>query len=156
MTVIGTFAFCLLSAFAPVFNAETYLLVAAGTMSTPLVLLALAAATGQVLGKMAFYLVGYGAVRSTWLQRRADSKSKSRFVKWMRTLSQWCQVHPGRAFGVVAISASVGVPPIAATSVLAGSLRMRWWVFALTAWAGRFLRFLLVLHVPGLFGYEPA
>ncbi len=152
MTVIGTFVFCLLGAVVPVLNAEAYLLVAAGTMSTPMVVLAAAAATGQVLGKMLFYLFGYGAVRSPWLQRQAASKG--RFVRWMRTVSQWCEVNPGRAFGVVALSALVGLPPIAATSVLAGTLRMRWWVFALTAWAGRFLRFLLVLHVPGLFGYE--
>lgn len=152
MNVVGTFLFCLIGAVVPVFNAEAYLLVAAGTMTTPPVLLALAAATGQVLGKMLFYLLGYGAVRSPWLQRRAASKG--RFVEVMRGVSQWCDVHRGRALAVVAVSATLGLPPIAATSVLAGTLRMRWWVFALTAWVGRFLRFLLVLRVPGLFGYE--
>jgi len=150
--LVATFAFCLASAVVWVMNAEAYLLVAATTMDSPSVLLALAAATGQVAGKMLFYLLGLGAVRSTWLQRKAVAKG--RFVEWMRRLAQWCAEHPTRAFAVVAVSAVVGLPPIAATSMLAGTLRMRWWVFALTAWAGRFARFLLVLEVPGLFGYE--
>jgi membrane protein YqaA with SNARE-associated domain len=149
----GTFAYCLASAVVWVLNAEAYLLVAAATMSTPAPLLALAAAAGQVSGKMLFYLLGLGAVRTPWLQRRAVVKG--RFVAWMRRLAGWCEEHPTRAFALVAVSASVGLPPIAATSVLAGTLRMRWWVFALTALAGRFARFLAVLQVPGLFGYGP-
>ncbi len=152
MEVLATFAYCLASAVVWVMNAEAYLLVAATTMDTPAVLLALAASSGQVAGKMLFYLLGLGAVRSTWLQGKAVTKG--RFVEWMRRLGEWCAEHPTRAFAVVAVSAVVGLPPIAATSVLAGTLRMRWWVFALTAWAGRFVRFLLVLQVPGLFGYE--
>lgn len=149
--LLGTFAYCLASAVVWVMNAEAYLLVAATTMDTAPVLLALAASSGQVAGKMLFYLLGLGAVRSTWLQRKAVTRG--RLVEWMRRLSGWCAEHPARAFAVVALSAVLGVPPIAATSVLAGTLRMRWWVFALTAWAGRFVRFLLVLQVPGLFGH---
>lgn len=151
MDAVTTFGFCLLSAFFPPANAEGYLLIAAARTDTPLVLLALAAATGQVLGKMAFYLVGYGVVKTPWLQRRAAKRG--RFVRWMERLSVWCADHPWGAVGVVALSAGVGMPPIAATSVLAGSLRMPWWLFGLTAWAGRFARFLLVLNIPGLFGY---
>jgi len=73
MSVIGTFAFCLLGAVVPVFNAEAYLLVAAGTMHTPPVLLALAAATGQVLGDVvSIGEVGPGqASRSPLLQGAA-------------------------------------------------------------------------------------
>ena len=151
MEAVTTFAFCLLSAFFPPANAEAYLLITAARTDTPLVVIALAASAGQVLGKMAFYLVGYGVVQTPWLQRRAAKRG--RFVRWMEQLSGWCVDHPWGAVGVVLVSASVGIPPIAATSVLAGSLRMPWWVFGLTAWVGRFARFLLVLHVPGLFGY---
>ncbi len=151
MEAFGTFAWCLLSAFFPLANAEAYLLLTAARTDTPLVVVALAAATGQVLGKMVFYLVGYGVVQTPWLQRRAAKRG--RFVVWMERLSAWCTDHPWGAVGVVAVSGSVGFPPIAAVSVLAGSLRMPWWVFGLTAWVGRFARFLLVLHVPGLFGY---
>ncbi len=150
--LLGTFAYCLASAVVWVMNAEAYLILAASTMDTPVVLLALAAAGGQVTGKMLFYLLGLGAVKNTWLQRKAVTKG--RFVEWMRRLAEWCHEHPTRAFVVVAVSAVVGLPPIAATSVLAGTLRMRWWVFALTALAGRFARFLLVLQVPGLFGHD--
>lgn len=149
--VVATFAYCLASAVVWVLNAEAYLVLAAATMDTPVVLLALAASSGQVTGKMLFYLLGIGAVKNPWLQRKAVAKG--RFVEWMRRLSQWCDQHPTRAFAVVAVSAVVGLPPIAATSVLAGTLRMRWWVFALTAWAGRFVRFLLVLQLPGLLGH---
>lgn len=152
MEVLATFAYCLASSVVWVLNAEAYLLVVATRMDTPTVLLALAASSGQVAGKMLFYLLGRGAVRSTWLQRKAVTKG--RFVEWMRRLSEWCAEHPTRAFAVVAVSAVVGLPPIAATSVLAGTLRMRWWVFALTAWAGRFVRFLLVLQAPGFFGHQ--
>lgn len=151
MDAVTTFGFCLLSAFFPPANAEGYLLIVAARTDTPLVVVALAAATGQVLGKMAFYLVGFGVVQTPWLKRRAARRG--RLVRWMERLSRWCTEHPLGAVGVVALSAGVGIPPIAATSVLAGSLRMPWWLFALTAWVGRFGRFLLVLHVPGLFGY---
>ncbi len=116
-----------------------------------MLLLALAASPGQVTGEMLFYLLGIGAVRNPWLQRKAVAKG--RFVEWIRRLVEWCAEHPTRAFAVVAVSAVVGLPPIAATSVLAGTLRMRWWVFAPTTWAGRFVRFLLVLQLPALFGH---
>lgn len=152
MELLATFAYCLASAVVWVMNAEAYLVVAATTIRTPEVLLALAASTGQVAGKMLFYLLGLGAVRNSWLQRKAVARG--RLVEWMRRLAEWCREHPTRAFAVVAFSAVVGLPPIAATSALAGTLRMRWWVFALTAWAGRFVRFLAVLQVPGLFGYD--
>lgn len=148
MVVAGTFLYCLLSAFVPVANAEVYLVGVAVTTDTPLVLLALAAAAGQMLGKMAFYLLGRGVIDVSRLRRRAAATS--RWSERMARVREWCGRHPWEPSAVTVVSAVVGLPPFAVVSVLAGSLRMRWWLFAVCGLAGRLVRFLAVLAAPGL------
>lgn len=148
MVVVGTFFYCVLSALVPVANAEVYLVGVALASDAPAPLLALAAAAGQVLGKMAFYLLGRGVIDVSRLRRHA--RTGGRWTTRMVRVSAWCGRHPWGPAAVTLVSAVSGLPPFAVVSVLAGSLRMRWWLFALCGFVGRYVRFLAVLVSPGL------
>lgn len=148
MVAVGTFFYCLLSAVVPVANAEVYLVGVAVTTDSPPVLLAVAAASGQVLGKMAFYLLGRGVIDLSRLRRH--SRTTGRWTERMARVSDWCDRHAWGPSAVTLVSAVVGLPPFAVVSVLAGTLRMRWWLFALCGLIGRFVRFLAVLLAPGV------
>lgn len=148
VVAVGTFFYCLLSAIVPVANAEVYLVGVALTTDSPPLLLALAAASGQVLGKMAFYLLGRGVIDVSRLRRHA--RTGGRWTARMAGVTAWCGQHPWGPSAVTLVSAAAGLPPFAVVSVLAGTLRMRWWLFALCGLVGRFVRFLAVLLAPGL------
>ena len=68
----------------------------------------------------------------------------------MERVTAWCDRHAWGPSAVTAVSAFVGLPPFAVVSVLAGTVRMRWWLFAVIGLAGRFGRFLAILLAPGL------
>ncbi|MFP5346872.1 MAG: VTT domain-containing protein [Actinomycetes bacterium] len=148
MVVVGTFLFCLLSAVVPVANAELYLLGVSVATDTSPVALAVAAALGQMLGKLLFYLVGRGALDLSRLRRKGTAKG--RWSERMDRVQAWCDRHAWGPTAVTAVSAFAGLPPFAVVSVLAGTLRMRWWLFAGVGFVGRFGRFLAVLLAPGL------
>ncbi len=148
MVVVGTFLYCVLSALVPVANAEVYLVGVAVTTDAPNVLLALAAASGQVLGKMAFYLLGRGVLDVSRLRRHA--RTTGRWTERMTRVREWCARHPWGPSALTVVSAVTGLPPFAVVSVLAGTLRMQWWLFAVCGLAGRFVRFLAVVEAPGL------
>ncbi len=148
MVVVGTFLFCLLSAVVPVANAELYLVGVSLASDASPVPLALAAALGQMVGKMLFYLVGRGAVDLSRLRR--EGTANGRWATRMERVQAWCDRHVWGPTAVTAVSAVAGLPPFAVVSVLAGTLRMRWWLFAGVGLVGRFGRFLAVLLAPGL------
>jgi membrane protein YqaA with SNARE-associated domain len=68
----------------------------------------------------------------------------------MDRLRAWCEQHAWGPVAVTLVSAFSGVPPFAVFSVLAGSLRMPWWLFLPAGLVGRFARFLAILLAPGL------
>lgn len=148
MVVAATFLWCLLSALVPVVNAEVYLLGVAVASSAPPWLLALAAAGGQVTGKLVFYLAGLGVLDVRRIRRRGASTG--RWSRRLATAQGWVDRHRWGPGALCLASALTGLPPFAAVSLLAGTLRMRWWLFVVTAMAGRYVRFLLVLLSPGL------
>jgi len=144
----GTFGFALLSALIPLFNVEAYLLAAAVASDEPPVLLAAVASVGQMVGKMAYYLMGRGVIDIARLRRK--STAKGRWSERMDRVRAWCERHVWGPTALTAVSAVIGVPPFAVFSVLAGSLRMPWWLFLATGLGGRFARFLAILLAPGL------
>jgi membrane protein YqaA with SNARE-associated domain len=148
MVVAATFAWCFLSAIVPVVNAEVYLVGVAVASSSPRWYLALAAAAGQVLGKVLFYLVGRGVLDLPRLRGRGTATG--RWTRRLQTAQDWAGRHAWGPAALTGASAVVGLPPFAVVSLLAGTLRMRWWVFVLVGLGGRYLRFLLVLLAPGL------
>jgi membrane protein YqaA with SNARE-associated domain len=148
VVVAATYLWCLLSALVPVVNAEVYLLGVSVASSAPPWLLALAAAAGQVTGKIVFYLVGLGVLDLRRVRRRGTAAG--RWTERLTAAQRWADRHRWGPAGLCGVSAVTGLPPFAVVSLLAGTLRVRWWLFVLTAMAGRYVRFLLVLLTPGL------
>lgn len=142
----AAFGYCLLAGLVTVLPAEVYLFGAAALTSVPGILLALAGAAGQTVGKMAYYLVGRGVLNPDRFRARA----KGKWVERMDRVERWCQRHTAGTTTITLVSAFTGLPPYALVAVLAGSLRMRWWWFALLSLVGRFLRFWAVVEIPEL------
>ncbi|WP_168211700.1 YqaA family protein [Ruania zhangjianzhongii] len=142
----AAFGYCALSAVVMVLPAELYLLGAAALTETGGIWLALAGAVGQVAGKMLSYLVGRGVLST----KRLRSRAKGRWVDRMTRVEQWCTAHEWGPAAVTFVSAFAGLPPYALVAVLAGSLRMPWWLFAGVSLVGRFLRFWAVVSIPHL------
>ena len=142
----AAFGYCALSAVVMVLPAELYLLGAAALTDSADIWLALAGAVGQVAGKMLSYLVGRGVLNTARLRSRA----KGRWVERMTRVEEWCAAHEWGPAAVTFVSAFSGLPPYALVAVLAGSLRMPWWLFAGVSLVGRFLRFWAVVSIPHL------
>lgn len=149
-----TLGVCLISALVPVVNAELYL-VALVTQQPqlPWWLVGLVAAVGQLLGKLVFYYAGRG---SLWLparvRRSADPHRRRRWSAWLTRFQQTCQARPVWTAGVLFLAATVGLPPLAATSFVAGVARISPGMFVVTGLVGRFIRFSTVAAAPGLLG----
>ncbi len=139
--LLVTFGYCAISGLIPIANAEIYLLtVSAGVAHAPLFLLALVAAAGQTAAKTAIFACGSGAIRLLG-QRRRDQLGRWRAhaVRWKR-----------RPDLVLAASATLGVPPLFAVSVVAGALRFPVRRFVAVCFAGRLVRFAFFLALPRL------
>lgn len=144
--IAAAFGYCLLAGLVTLLPSEVYLFGAAALTTVPGYWLALAGAGGQTLGKLAYYLVGRGVLNPDRFRARA----KGKWVDRMDRVEKWCHRHTAGTAVVTFISSFSGLPPYALVAVLAGSLRMRWWVFALLSLVGRFLRFWAVVEIPEL------
>ncbi len=149
MTVLAaTLGVCLVSAWVPVVNAEAYL----GAVATQEVVawwaLALAAAAGQMLGKVGFFLLGRQSLSWGWLTRKM---ARARVDRWVDRMTRAADARPTAAWAVVLTSAAVGLPPFAVISFLAGQVRVSLTAFVLLGTVGRFARFAgIVLGVESL------
>ncbi|MDP9395727.1 MAG: hypothetical protein M3Q27_16340 [Actinomycetota bacterium] len=125
------------SAVIPVVNAEAAVAGTALKLSAALVVVAaVGVALGQTAGKLLVYEAGRrgSAVRR---KRRKDRPVRPWQQKALEMLrSRW------RGSGVVLLSSSVGLPPLAIVSVAAGTAGMRRGDFAVCCLLGRCARFL--------------
>jgi membrane protein YqaA with SNARE-associated domain len=139
MLLLGTFGVCLVSALFPLINAETY--VGALAVAEPEVqvwALAAVAGVGQTCGKLIYYFLGKSSLDWRWVRRKTDSpKWQARLAKWQRRTHD----SPWTATGLVAVSAVLGLPPLAIISILAGQLRAPLVLFTVAVLTGRTLRF---------------
>ena len=137
----ATFGFAFVSGVIPfVLNIELYLLAVAAFTDAPAAAIVGLATAGQTAAKLVLYLVGRGALNIRWVKKGAASKAAGAFAK-----------RPGRGLGVVALSSVVGIPPLYAVSLVAGTLRLPPAAFTLIIVAGRLGRFSAVYLAPGLF-----
>ena len=141
----------LLSALVPLVNAEVYAL-AVGATATPLVavLCAVALALGQTGGKWVWYVSGRKGVemrKRSLRRRRPDDDSAADDREHAGRLAVLTRrLHDRRSSaGIVLLSGSIGLPPLALVAVAAGATKMRLQDFLLCCLAGRVLRFGLVL-----------
>lgn len=142
-----TFGTCFISALVPVVNAEAYLIGLGALAHSPqLWLLTAVAAAGQMCGKLIFYYAGRGGLEWSWLKKRIESG------RWQEQLLKWRErVGRRRAAPLLLVgaSATVGLPPFAVVSMLAGVLKVSPVIFLLTGFAGRFARFAVFVFAAG-------
>ena len=140
MTVlIACFGVAFASAFMPLIPIEAYLAAAVSESTTQAWwALALAATFGQMLGKVAIFLLGRQSMQWTWLQKRMARYNVDKYVVRM---TEAAERRPLAVDGIVFVSASVGIPPFAVISLLAGQLNMSLPKFLVIGCAGRFVRF---------------
>lgn len=150
-----TLGISLISALLPVVNAELYL-IALVTQQPQLAwwLVGLAAAVGQLIGKLAFFYLGRGSVRlpARWrrLHHAADPQRHRRWSGRLARFRQTCRDRPVWTAAVLLTAAAVGLPPLAATSFAAGVAGISVRLFVLTGLIGRFARFGAIAASPGL------
>ena len=130
------------SALLPLINIEAILAVAVSRAPEAMWALVVAATVGQMLGKIIWYWGGMNLDRAPWVHRQLQKP------KVEASLRRWHERAEGRPWftaGLLLVSAAIGVPPYAVTAVLAGMLRVPFWVFFVTGLVGRGLRFWAVV-----------
>lgn len=143
----------LLSALVPAVNMEAYLVTAGAlTHRAAWPVVAVAAATGQMAGKMAYYYAARGGTTlGTRLLRRHTAPTRpGRLARWTTTFADRARGRPVWACLVLLASGALGIPPLLAMSIVSGSARVHALLFLASAWTGRVLRFGAVLAVPAL------
>lgn len=136
---ISTFFFCVASGFIPVMNAEVYL----ASISTLLLksdvgFIALISSFAQMLAKSVIYF-GARGILILPLKKNGLDKVRRKFERWKHG-----------SFTFILVSASFGLPPFYIVSILAGIVKIRFWLFFLSGFIGRFLRFTVILMFPQL------
>ena len=137
--VLGTYAYCVGSGLIPVMNAEVYLLAVSAASSPATILpLILAAGFGQMTAKSAMYLAGRGVLSLPF------GKHQERLDATSRKLSN-SKLGPG---GFIFVSGFTGLPPFYVVSILAGTLRIPFFVFFIPGTVGRLVRFAILVLFP--------
>lgn len=143
------FAYGVGSAFIPVLNAEVFVAAAVAAMRHAWWWPVIALALGQTLGKCVMFL---GARRgATWFQGRERKREpvadpgpwRTRIALWSRLMLELLD-RPVQGFSVVLLAASVGIPPLAVVSVVAGTRKLPFPIFLIACALGRIGRFLSI------------
>jgi membrane protein YqaA with SNARE-associated domain len=131
------------SALVPIINIEAYLAVLAAVSDVGEIwVLSLAAAVGQMAGKLVWYRIGVSSLGWGWVRRKVETpKAKARLELWRARTHD----RPIAAGSLVLVSAVVGLPPFAVLAVVAGQLKMNLVLFLTLGLVGRWLRFVAVL-----------
>lgn len=162
LVVLASFGYSVLGAIIPVFNTEVYAAAVPTASHVSPVLVALALALGQVLGKMPYWLAGRGADRWSSLRERSHRPRRwkapeflRRFGAWLRHLgeviSDWGRRGPWRMALVTFCSGLTGIPPFIVWPVAVGAIDPRWWRFFVPAMAGRTILYGAIALAPGVF-----
>jgi membrane protein YqaA with SNARE-associated domain len=135
----GTFVVCLVSAVVPVVNAEVYLvaLILLLRDAAPLPALVLLAAAGQMAGKSLLYFTALGVLNlPTGRYREKIEQARAKLARWKE-----------RPNLLLFASASLGIPPLYVTTLLAGGLGYRFRSFFAIGMLGRAVRFAVIVSL---------
>ena len=139
---VSIFGASVASALLPLINIEAILAVTISQQHDHAVALVVAATIGQMLGKILWYWGAVEVERAPWVRRQLEKpKAKASLERW----SERAEGRPWFTAGLLFISAFTGFPPYAVTAVLAGTLRVNFWIFLVTGLLGRGLRFWVVV-----------
>ena len=138
---LTTFGVAVLSAVIPVINIEIYLLGASALAPRAMVIPLIVAGTlGQVLGKIALYYAGTGALKLPGKRLQAA----------MQKMNTQMQERPHMGGALVFVSATSGLPPYYLVTLAAGAAKMNLPMFLLISLVGRLIRFTVVVAIPQL------
>lgn len=153
--VVSTVGTSMVSALLPVVNTELYLVgVRAANPGLSWLALGVAAALGQMVGKLLFYYSGRGGVRfGRRLRHKTDPCRSRRWAGWVDGFRRACTERPFAAAGTLFLSAVVGLPPFGVMAVVAGAAGMGHTRFLAIGFTGRAIRFCVISAVPSLIIY---
>lgn len=138
---LTTFGVAVLSAVIPVINIEIYLLGASALAPPQMVIPLIVAGTlGQVIGKIALYYAGTGALKLPGKRLQAA----------LQRMNTQMQERPNMGNALVFVSATAGLPPYYLVTLAAGAARMNLPMFLAVSLVGRLIRFTIVVLVPQL------
>jgi membrane protein YqaA with SNARE-associated domain len=138
---LTTFGVAVASAMIPVINIEIYLLGASALAPREMVIPLIVAGTlGQVIGKIALYYAGSGAVKLPGKRLQAA----------LQRMNTQMQERPHMGSALVFVSATAGLPPYYLVTLAAGAAKMNLPMFLLVSLVGRLIRFSIVVAVPQL------
>ena len=139
----GTFVVCLAGGLLPLINTEVYLVgltVLAVQDPGPLALVVLMASLGQLAAKIILYYVGYGMFELPRGRFKAKIEAARAYAEKWRDRPTW----------VVAVSSTVGLPPLYLVSLVAGGIRMHLARFVIVCLLGRIVHFAVVVAIARL------
>jgi membrane protein YqaA with SNARE-associated domain len=138
---LTSFAVCAAGALIPLINTEVYLIGAAALTPRALwVPLVLAGTVGAMAGKVLLYFAGRGVVRLP----------RGRVKAGLERVQARMEGRPRTAALLYLASATAGVPPFYLTTIAAGAVEMNFAFFLIAGFAGRLLRFGVVVMIPDL------
>jgi membrane protein YqaA with SNARE-associated domain len=139
----GTLVVCFVSGLVPLINTELFLVglgVVAITSPGQIVPIAVLAAIGQVSAHLVLYFAGLGVVGLPRGKTRDKiERARARVAKWQR-----------RPHFVLALAATIGIPPLMLVSVVAGAMKISVRAYCLISLVGRTVRFAAILAIPFL------
>ena len=135
----GTFLVCLIGGLVPIVNTEVFLvgLIALGAVKSPssLPAIVLLASLGQMVAKLILYHAGLGMVElPRGRYREKIQAARARIERWRNKPKL-----------VLAVSSTVGLPPLYLVSLAAGAAKMRLRTFLAIGMAGRIVHFAAVV-----------
>lgn len=139
---LSTLLISIASGFVPFINSELFLIVvtlSAGRMD--ILPVAAVAALGQMIAKVIMYLSGRGIFKVTF------KKYEEKVDAMMKKLHQW----ENKLDLILFLSAFVGFPPFYVLTVALGAARHHFIRFIVVGFAGRLLRFVLIMLFPQYF-----
>jgi membrane protein YqaA with SNARE-associated domain len=127
------------SALVPVVNAEVYAAAAGGYEGFTVVAAVIGLAVGQTAGKLTLFEAARRG--AGWVaRRRAAAHNPGRAGRWAARIPRWLE-RRRTGLPTVLVSAAVGLPPLAAVSLAAGTSGQRRWEFVAMCALGRLIRF---------------
>ncbi len=150
LALLTSAGFGVISAIAPLLNAEAYVLAAQMSGLADAIQVAVAIGVGQSIGKLVLFL-GVRRGKQAGFVRRHRTKpyeELGRFRRWLRrVIDKLLALVGDERWGlpIVLLAAVLGFPPLYAVALIAGATRMRAVSFWVVVLLGRIARFVLLV-----------
>ena len=150
VALLTSIGFGVVSAIVPLANAETYVVTSQVTELAGAVPIAIGVGIGQTIGKVLLFLGARQGREFALLRRRRADRPPRRVgptrARLGALLARLLKLVGQKRWGlpIVLLAAVVGVPPLYAVALLAGTTKMPVLGFALTVLVGRVTRFVLL------------